>query len=158
MALSVKELQIGDWVKSELYGKQQICFVARTEHEWYNYYNCGQCCDNTEASQPIPLTPEILEKNGFVESEIERKEFSDIGLRYTYETQDGSYLIVDWQDSFDNGCGGELHEGQKELWIITVFGCNGLFESNPHERAYVHELQHALRLCGLNELADGFKV
>ncbi len=24
--------------------------------------------------------------------------------------------------------------------------------------AYVHELQHALRLCGLNELADTFKV
>lgn len=23
---------------------------------------------------------------------------------------------------------------------------------------YVHELQHALRLCGLNELADNFKV
>ncbi|MBQ0088527.1 MAG: hypothetical protein KBT27_04250 [Prevotellaceae bacterium] len=23
---------------------------------------------------------------------------------------------------------------------------------------YVHELQHALRLCGLNDLADNFKI
>lgn len=142
--MKAKELMIGDLVKRKKFGSiHKVSIIDLTIASEFN---------------PIPLTPEILEKNGFVESEIEREEFSDIGLRYIYETQDGSYLIVDYQDSFDNGCGGELHQRQKELWIITVFGCNGLFESNPRERVYVHELQRALRCCGLNELADGFKV
>lgn len=34
-----------------------------------------------------------------------------------------------------------------------VFGCNRI-----EKIKYVHELQHALRLCGLNELADNLKV
>lgn len=37
------------------------------------------------------------------------------------------------------------------------------FDCDQYERlifvaSYIHELQHALRLCGLNDLADNFKI
>lgn len=63
--MKANELMRKDWVASELYGYQQVAFFAKSEHEWYNYYNDGCFCDHTEASRPIPLTAEILEKNGF---------------------------------------------------------------------------------------------
>ena len=49
-------------------------------------------------------------------------------------------------------------------WVANV---EGIVEKFPDEYThsflrinvfYVHELQHALRLCGLNELADNFKI
>lgn len=65
---------------------------------------------------PIPLTAEILEKNG---------DIKDIcGVR-------------------DNGQG-------KECWMLIYVPAINLY--------HIHELQHALRLCGLTELADNFQI
>lgn len=53
--------------------------------------------------------------------------------------------------------------GVKELWTFFEYA----FEAEmllindgriPTPIRYVHELQHALRLCGLNDLADNFKI
>lgn len=148
---------IGDWVIVESKPTKVDNVDADSINTTYSYEEVEDYIEEEKLS-PIPLTAEILEKNGFIEGEIERNEFSDVGMRYTYETQDGCYVIIDWQDSFDNGCGGELHQGWEERWIIEVFGSNGSFNTNPLKRIYVHELQHALRLCGLTELADNFKV
>ena len=76
--------------------------------------------------KPIPLTSEILEKNGWKETE------------YWHEYKDGNTII---QYSLSN------------IWGII----NGV-EIEHFKCEYVHQLQHLLRLCGLNELADNFKV
>jgi hypothetical protein len=70
---------------------------------------------------PIPLTTEILEKNGFVENHINER----FTLRYT--------LIYD-------GIGFSLK------YVRSVFQWLG-----PLDFKYVHELQHALRLCGIKK-------
>lgn len=74
--------------------------------------------------KPIPLTPEILEKNGF-----EYKTESYLHYHYSIDvflnTDDGVFMVM----------GGFLR------WV-----------------RYVHELQNALRLCGLDELAGNFKI
>ena len=75
---------------------------------------------------PIPLTPEILEKNEWKETE------------YWHEYKDGNTII---QYSLSN------------IWGII----NGV-EIEHFKCEYVHQLQHLFRLCGLNELADNFKV
>ena len=76
--------------------------------------------------KPIPLTSEILEKNGWKETE------------YWHEYKDGNTII---QYSLSN------------IWGII----NGV-EIEHFKCEYVHQYQHLLRLCGLYELADNFKV
>lgn len=79
----------------------------------------------------IPLTEEILKKNGF----------TDVGdCIYQNEEQ---------------CCGVELN-----TFMFYVYE-NDYDNDNCHDVAqvfYVHQLQHALRLVGLDELADNLKV
>ncbi len=78
---------------------------------------------------PIPLTEEILKANGF--------ELDEDGWRYRYyiEEDDDFFILY-------------LTDGRIDISIA---------ESEMVLR-YVHLLQHALRLCGLSELADNFKI
>ena len=102
MALSVKELQIGDWVRGT------IDFEEVWQWEAEDYVNI-----DVGFFEPIPLTAEILEKN---------------------ELPPYEWLKIYFQGEYGN---------------ITDFSMR---------LKYVHELQHALRLCGLNDLADNFKI
>lgn len=70
--------------------------------------------------EPIPLTPEILEKNGF----------KDMGFF-------GKLEIGPWRLICDSSNLAVLHEGREEEYINIPI-------------SYVHELQHALRLCGID--------
>lgn len=91
-------------------------------------------------TKPIPLTEEILRENGF-----------DI-------VQSGDSLII-WKQKDD--------EHGNEVYDITIYGAKGsvCFDTSIRYHGairknikFVHELQHALRLCGLNELADNLKI
>ena len=117
--MKATELMIGDWVYNS-YHKKNI--------KW-NYSE--MFCPNGipvigRDLEPIPLTPEILKKNGWKEAE------------YWLEYQDGENTI---QFSHPNMLG--MINGV----FIEHFKCE-----------YVHQYQHLLRLCGLNELADNFKI
>lgn len=87
--------------------------------------------DNEYKPQPIPLTPEILEKNGFTKVNSQRYDYGDP----------------------DTDCYVKINPKKN---MIHVNGRNA--NSNLYSHSFVHELQNALRLCGLNELADNFKV
>ena len=85
--------------------------------------------------EPIPLTPEILEK---------------IGFKHCVTEEDG--------DSFDNRegdlyyCLNRTADGYMSCIDVThSFTISGLIK-------YVHELQHILRLCGIYKLADNLKL
>lgn len=75
---------------------------------------------------PIPLTPEILEKNGW-NDEMHRFYNDDTFCELDLRIDNGHYT-----------------------WVV----CG----ASVCSFTYVHELQHALRLCGLNDEADNFKV
>lgn len=79
---------------------------------------------------PIPLTAEILEKNWFEKYKM-------------YHTLHEKQVRIEyyWHESRL-----EIQPYDGELWIRLAPLC------------FVHELQHALRLCGLKELADNFKI
>lgn len=75
---------------------------------------------------PIPLTAEILEKNGWTHNGI----FSDIKI--------DENTSFSWADRL----GAQLYQNGYHMCDCK----------------YVHTLQHALRLCGLTDLADNLKV
>lgn len=93
---------------------------------------------------PIPLTEEILKANGF-------------------EVVNLSNLHKCYFRQKDNEDGTELYNIEVEYYSDNPDACfiDVTYDSIGSVRLkckYVHEFQHALRLCGLNELADNFKV
>ena len=114
--MEAKELMIGDWYDWYADGKN------------YHYQVTKETFSNDDTTianfEPIPLTADILKKNGCT--------------------------------MVDKGDYGEWHIKDNPnipLWQHTEFIIFGGIEIH-----YVHELQHALRLCGLNDLADNFKI
>lgn len=79
---------------------------------------------------PIPLTEEILKAKGFARKPLLKRWIID-----------GELELI--EDSMDNT--------KLEYWFSVSVQYICLIH-------YVHQLQHALRLCGLNELADNFKT
>ena len=109
--------------------------------------------DKDDQPEPIILTPEILEKNGWyygLTSDEEDAEYCLDGCHYDrhwcYDEGAGSISLI-----FPNDAdGGELIiDDQSFNRHLNLVFCDTL---------HVHELQRTLRLCGFNELADNFKV
>lgn len=131
--MKASELMIGDWVISNKRGKSEIVKVVSidggTNCCWLDV-DCFSGLVDCEDIEPIPLTAEILEKNGFV-------------FREDDDTIYGEYY---------------LHN--QSTFAIKMFNgyLVGTCMGEDLEFNYVHELQHVLRLCGLDKLADNFKV
>lgn len=83
---------------------------------------------------PIPLTPESLDKNGFEDKTDDFWKLRVDDKPYHY------YFRLDKGGTF----GGDGYNMKCNIYIITI--------------KYVHELQRALRLCGLIELADSIII
>lgn len=138
-------------------GETQSSFPVKVDGLDENYTLVdGECCiswkpmlssdsneEYADELNPLPLTAEILEKNGF-----ERKVISD-EEPYYQDKEGNSYYQY-----------GELGINTPNIWFWYKDG-HITMPSNCAkwiEFSSVHELQHALRLCELTELADNFKV
>lgn len=121
MKLTEKDLMIGDWVALPFDLLKDSCqpFKARL-----NLKNIVAIYDGKLVAEPIPLTEEILEANGWA--------CDDINYSWYLDKFPDLYIH---EDGFLN-----YYDG-----IEVRFN-------------FVHELQQALRICGLTELADNFKV
>ena len=145
--IKCRDLMIGDWITNESGLPTQIITVS------------GACAyaifggdegdpwvfdDYIYLPTPIPLTPEILDKNGF----------------YGRNTQ--WYYKRFWS----NGCFDiAISLVYREIEVSKVCGAGTDCEEVEYDSSIafgndicVHTLQHALRLCGLHELANNFKV
>ena len=128
--MKATELMIGDKVMVKVLSQIPDTYVL---HTWTaNDYS------RDIQVKPIPLTPEILEKNGW-ERDIDKEwkyNNSHILPHYCYQWEKRNVKI-------------EMYSGLEGVTISLIIGL----------RFYaVHELQHVLRLYGLDELADNFKV
>lgn len=127
--IKCRDLMVGDWCCDQHGFQWQIIGVG-DDYAYATFEgNEGdpwEFDDKDEQPQPISLTPEILEKNGWKHHAI----FMDL------EVADN--INFSWTDMYGES----------------------LFQNSHHmcDCKYVHTLQHALRLCKLNELADNFKV
>ncbi len=138
--MKAKELMIGDWVmplKKKLKGipGKVITIDGGTNVCWIDSkdYSCLVPCSDVER---IPLTPEILEKNGF-------RLMQDVYVLASEKWQ--IYIIQDvgkWSIDIRNEIAAKDDLGRADLvtflrdWTLNF---------------YVHELQQALRLCGIDK-------
>ena len=142
--MKCRELQFGDWCCSGHGLPMQITNVG----EDYAYATWGdnegapwEFDDKGDQPQPIPLTSEILEKNGF-------EMFKYDGWVHYYRIFGNSVIPF----VLHSMIGGEMLSEEVDIFSTSTNTNRGI------DVNYVHELQHALRLCGLNKLADNFKV
>lgn len=138
--MNSKELMIGDWaifngnpLKVQAIDSRDSEIVAEngifcTEESRWAY-----TADKVEG---IPLTPEILEKNGF----------GFVKSSDTHSVWNGWWIYKGLE--LATCC---LNRDDNWPCFINIDDSNIKCE-------YVHQLQHALRLCKLDELADNFKV
>lgn len=138
------DLMVGDYIANRNGSPMQIVAVdednayaceGNEEHPWIFGDNEGY------EPQPIPLTPEILEKNGF-------EMFKYDGWVHYYRIFGNSAIPF----VLHSMIGGEMLSQEVDIFSTSTDTNCGI------EINYVHELQHALRLCGLNKLAENFKV
>ena len=128
--MKANEIQIGDWLyykgkfnafpfKVESITKKKVGYHAEpNEHRMY-YLRLSEC-------KTIPLTPEILKKNGF---ELKEEEIGMFGVTTALH-----YIRDDVP--FEVFCDGEPFA----IWF-----------KEPVNIKFVHQLQHALKLCGIKK-------
>ena len=92
------------------------------------------CIGRLDEVRPVPITPEILEANGI-------RHYKDCGRLSFYKRIDADFVIR--YEIYAGYIGIELCDGNR----ISV-----------DRITKVHELQHVLRLIGMNDLADEFKL
>ena len=123
--MKAKDLMIGDWVYNPFTRKKlRLTF--------------GRDIDLAEelCLEPIPLTAEILENNGFI-----NYDFEHIAGQHKWSWwRDRGTLVSLW-------CR-ELNDDPRDGWMVRI-------ESYDATCCYrvesVHDLQHALRLCGVEK-------
>lgn len=130
------ELMIGDWVKVEdnfttkitaIFGEMvqtQAEYQSEIDGEWY-----GEA--EIKDLHPIPLTSEILEKNGFNCEEI---------IQLHWISEDGRILLRNDESLISSNNKWSVHVDNEDMQTIGYF-----------ELTYVHQLQHALRLCEIEK-------
>ena len=153
--MKTTDLMVGDWVliNDAPHKIQAIDSIdAEILADDDLYYVGEDRCHSEDKIEGIPITPEILKKNdwywGFTSDE---KNFKSCVMgafepHWVYDKGAGEISLYFDKDTD----GGALRiDDQRFNRRLDFFWCDTL---------YVHELQHALRICGLNELADNFKV
>ena len=132
--LKISDLSVGDWVRD---GNGIIAKVRGIEN-WSDGYilnvqtvSGSICTLSVTGALPIPITPEILEKNGWrvIEKEV-------LGDEYEY---DGEERV--WDDYSIDIC--ETKPG--------VFWYSWRTEYYMWRLEYVHQLQHLIRLAGVEK-------
>ena len=146
--MKCRDLMVGDWCCSGHGLPMQITNVGEdyAYATWEgNEGDPWEFDDKDDQPEGIPLTKEILDANGF------RYENENSGFRSRIESRDPLmyYIRVRWVES---------SEGRKPVSIYCVGWENEDSAITIKRELYVHTLQHALRIVGLSEIADNFKV
>lgn len=132
--LKISELSVGDWVNHEnkeykLYAIEE-CGLLRGV--WEDSESIAHIAKNIDYFDPIPITAEILEKNGLYRHEIDKDNQQQVVLSNHFMMA-RTYDDVEW-------------------WRVLIYD-----EEIPGEELFngivysVHQLQHALRLAGVDK-------
>lgn len=131
--MKASDLMIGDYVEHDNVIKRVNVIWGTREvslNDPYKIY--GSIYSDKfpiEEIKPIPLTTKILEKNGF---DVSDKEIA----RYNFE-ENGEKLHFSLRAMYDRN-------GFQNGWSFFAFNVLTILD-------YVHELQHALKLCGIEK-------
>lgn len=137
--MKATELMIGDWVSIndvDCPNPMQIDGIEKKHGSYYAHFR-GQVSVDVDQLHSIPITESVLMDNGFT---------------YDYDEEicvaDGMFISVKGYTLKGQVCDGDC---------FLIDYCNGgvrvtTEDSEVKKRMnYVHELQHALRLCGVDK-------
>ena len=153
--MKVTDLMIGDLIliNNTPHRVQAIDSIdAEIQADDELYYVGEDRCHSEDKIEGIPVTPEILEKNGFnpetfLTAEWGRKVyFKEFPGCVVEPANSGKYIFGTtkyWSETYG--------DGSPKDW-------GTMYESRIYNLQYVHELQRALRCCGLWDVADNFVV
>lgn len=129
--MKITDLMVKDWVEVTQNSEKHFAQVQMIDGYGDNATSNECVCDaiyySIDELNPIPLTAEILISNGF-------------------ESRNNNHFYFD-----DEYTEFDIHELTDSIWFVE---CEDLEFSMPSQRMIVcnvHELQHALRLCGINK-------
>jgi len=145
------KLQLGDYVFIKSPSSNiTLIKIAAIHQKKVGYHNVPNKLNWVRFSllEPILLTSEILEKNGF--NKVPQPGCSNPYYwefkKFEEETEELLYHIKAYSNPF------------RGMYIsIDNFGDCATLSFNKQVES-LHELQQALRLCGLDELADNLKI
>lgn len=139
--MKAKELMIGDWVEcvDSTHKKKVYAQVGAIEEGQTCILVEKECCNwflDITFLNPIPLTPEILEKNGFVRNLTWHH--CDIDIEdHNICVQLGYNNKIDFVKIHEIGKDNVVPSEKNSLYLTHI--------------QYVHQLQHALWLCGIEK-------
>ena len=136
------ELMIGDWVLMDMNYSEEDPMHTSTNYQSYQIKNgedislaCEtNCIGDAGVYQPIPITPEILKKNGF--------KLNYDGWLWCGDKEPQNYVFVYVFVQF-------RHNGEVRLVEINHVNEASVSFRNIQN---IHELQHVLRLCKIDKL------
>ena len=138
-----KELQFGDWCCNEHRTPMRITNVGvdYAYATWEgNEGDPWEFDDKNDQPQPIEITEDILKQNnwevqGYTLNPNEHYYIKDVGV---------NYLI--------------LSQGTLSTWFACEEANDKIFSSVAIPCKYVHQLQQVLRLAGMTDMANNFKI
>ena len=141
--MKCKEFQIFDWIQDHNGFQWQIICVGN-DYAYATFDgNEGDPWEfNDKDDQPcaIEITEDTLKQNKW-----EVQGYALLPSEHYFVKDDGGNHLL-WS------------HGTLSIWLACGEDNDGVFSDVVLPCKYVHQLQHALRLCGLDELADKFKV
>ena len=141
--MKCKELQIGDWIQDENGFQWQIIGVG-DDYAYATFEgNEGdpwEFNDKDDKPEPIEITEDILRQNKW-----EVQGYTLLPSEHYYVKDEGGNHLL-------------LSHGTLSIWIACGEANDGVFSDVVLPCKSVHQLQQALRLAGLSEIADNFKV
>jgi hypothetical protein len=136
------ELMVGDWVYMKAHRGFDSQYIkvesipdssSDTHYGHIGAYPISEDMDFRDIEdshlEPIPLTPEILEKNGFSQDPLN-------GHVFIFHEKSGEVIYYEYGPKYG-------------LTIDNQFAT-----IQDLKIKYVHELQHALRLCGIDKTIE----
>ena len=141
MEIQANELMIGDWVLTlDLTHKEkvfaQVDAIKEGKHSILVTRECSNWFVDIGWIEPIHITTEILEKNGFLNK--------NHVYPYPYYEYDVKEIKVRVGFAFPQG----NRKSYKKPWVCIDTECVYI-EHLPC--IFVHQLQHSLRLCGIEK-------
>lgn len=129
--LKISDLSVGDWVQDKEGTPAKILGIEQWSGDYYlNVEMNGDDVGNViaEGALPIPIAPEILDKNGAKKTEF---------------VKDSGYEFYRCDDFYASRV-----EGSKWWTIIVRNECREVVNCYVQ---HIHQLQHALRLAGIEK-------
>ena len=134
--MKVTNLMNGDWV-NVFDTPKQIEGIRKFQNGDEIVYYDGDNGVFIKNVTPIPITPEILEKNGFNDTSFE----ANLKFNYVIFTNEYQISYYPKTNSF-NIC---------KKGIDPFYTKDKLSRGFQNIVKYVHELQHALKICGIEK-------